>query len=88
MKNLNNAMMNDKELESVVGGINQNEAMAAALQHAGVPGAQAMVKKCQLDFEHGRQVYEIEFYFNGMEFEFDIDVNTGAVLKAKKDWDD
>ena len=88
MKNLNNAMMNDKELESVVGGINQNEAMAAALQHAGVPGAQAMMKKCQLDYEHGRQVYEIEFYFNGMEFEYDIDANTGAVLKAKKDWDD
>ena len=88
MKNLNNAMMNDKELESVVGGINQNEAMAAALQHAGVPGAQAMVKKCQLDYEHGRQVYEIEFYCNGMEFEYDIDANTGAVLKAKQDWDD
>lgn len=88
MKNLNNAMTNDKELESVVGGINQNEAMATALQHAGVPGAQAMVKKCQLDYEHGRQVYEIEFYFNAMEFEYDIDANTGAVLKAKKDWDD
>ena len=48
----------------------------------------AMMKKCQLDFEHGRQVYEIEFYFNGMEFEYDIDANTGVVLKAKKDWDD
>ena len=87
MKNLNNEMMNDKELVSVVGGINQNEAMAAALQHAGVPGAQAMGKKCQLDYEHGRQVYEIEFYFNGMEYEYEIDANTGAVLKAKRDWD-
>ena len=87
MKNLNNAMMNDKELESVVGGINQNEAMAAALQHAGVPGAQAMVKKCQLDYEHGRQVYEIKFYKDRFEYEYDIDAENGAVLKFEKDYD-
>ena len=88
MKNINNAnAMNDKELENVVGGITQNEAMAAAMNHAGVSGAQAMMKKCELDYEWGKQVYEIEFYFNGIEYEYEIDANTGAVLKAKKDWD-
>ena len=57
------------------------------MQHAGVAAGQAMVSKCEPDFEHGRQVYEIEFYFNGMEYEYEIDANTGAVLKAKRDWD-
>ena len=89
MKNINNAnAMNDKELENVVGGITQNEAMVAAMNHAGVNGAQAMMTKCELDYEWGKQVYEIEFYFNGLEYEYKIDANTGKVLKAKRDWDD
>ena len=57
------------------------------MQHAGVAAGQAMVSKCEPDYEHGRQVYEIEFYFNGMEYEYEIDANTSAVLKAKRDWD-
>ena len=88
MKNINNAKtMNEKELENVVGGITQNEAMYAAMNHAGVNGAQTMMTKCELDYDWGTQVYEIEFYFNGIEYEYEIDANTGAVLKAKKDWD-
>ena len=88
MKNLSNAnAMNDKELENVVGGVTRNEAMAAAMNHAGVNGAQTMMTKGELDFEHGRQVYELEFYFNGVEYEYEVDANTGAVLKAKRDWD-
>ncbi len=88
MKDINNAnAINDKELENVVGGISGNDAVSAAMQHAGVAAGQAMVSKCEPDYEHGRQVYEIEFYFNGMEYEYEIDANTGAVLKAKRDWD-
>ena len=88
MKNINNAKaMNDKELESVVGGINSNEAVNAALRHAGVAAEQARLAKCELDYEHGMQVYEIKFYFNGMEYEYDIDATNGAILKAERDWD-
>ena len=89
MKNINNAKaINDKELENVVGGISSNEAVNAALRHAGVAAGQAMLSKCELDYEGFTQVYEVKFYFNGMEYEYDIDANTGAVLKAKKEWDD
>ena len=37
---------------------------------------------------HAGMKQDIKFYFNGMEYEYDIDANTGAVLKAKKEWDD
>ena len=40
-----------------------------------------------LDFERGRRIYEIEFYKDGFEYEYDIDAVTGKVLKFKKDWD-
>ena len=37
MKDINNAnAINDKELENVVGGISGNDAVSAAMQHAGV----------------------------------------------------
>ena len=81
-------MLNDQELENVVGGITQNDAMAAAFKHAGIPNGAAMMKKRELDYEWGKQVYEIEFYYNGMEYEYKIDTATGSILKAKKEWDD
>jgi len=45
------------------------------------------MKRIDLDYEHGRKVYEIEFYVDGFEYEFDVDAETGKVLKFKKDWD-
>ena len=44
--------------------------------------------KCELDREDGRVVYEIEFKSNGMEYEYEIDASTGAVLKYDKERDD
>ena len=48
---MKNNMLNDQELENVVGGITQNDAMAAVLKHAGIPDGAAMMKKCELDYE-------------------------------------
>ena len=45
------------------------------------------MKKLERDFERGRKVYEIEFYFDGFEYECDIDAESGKILKYKKDWD-
>ena len=45
------------------------------------------MKKVELDYERDRKIYEIEFCFGGLEYEFDIDAETGKVLKFKKDWD-
>ena len=87
MENTNK--LNDQDLEKVAGGtLSQEEALAKALEHAQLKRDQLdFLKKVELDFEHGRKVYEIEFYNGGFEYEFDIDAETGAVLKFKKDWD-
>ncbi len=81
--------LNDQELETVAGGtITQDQALAEALKAAGLKKEQLdFIKKIQPDFEHGRQVFEIEFYHGGFEYEFDIDAADGKVLKYKKDWD-
>ena len=89
MKDNNMNALKDQDMEKVAGGmISEAEALDAALAHAGLTKEQVeFVKKMGLDYEHGRKVYEIEFYHNGFEYEFDVDAETGRVMKYKKDWD-
>ncbi len=80
--------LNDQELESVSGGVTEDEALLKALKHAGVNAdPKNLRKKVELDFEHGVRVYEIKFYYNGMEYEYDVDAATGNILKAERDFD-
>ena len=66
--------------------IGVNRAKNIALKK--VPGASnSHVKKINLDRENGRMVYEGEIYYNGWEYEFDIDAVTGAIVKWKADRD-
>ena len=87
MTNINK--LNDAELEKVAGGIlTQDEALAKALEHAQLRKDQLdFVKKAEMDYERGRKVWEINFYQGGLEYEYNIDAETGSVLKFEKDWD-
>ncbi len=81
--------ISDEMMENVVGGtLTQDEALAKALQHVNLKKDQVdLVKKVELDYENGRKVYEVEFYKGGVEYEFDIDAETGAILDFEKDRD-
>ena len=81
--------ISDEMMENVVGGtLTQDEALAKALQHVNLKKDQVdLVKKVELDYENGRKVYEVEFYKGGVEYEFDIDAETGAILEFEKDRD-
>ena len=59
-----------------------NRARSIALSR--VPGANSShVRKLHLDREDGRMVYEGKIYYNGLEYEFDIDAVSGRIVK----WD-
>ena len=62
-------------------------AKAAALSDAGVSESEVTRLKCELDREHGSYVYEVEFDVGRMEYEYEIDAYTGAILKAEHDYD-
>lgn len=64
--------------------LSSEEAMAAALAHAGVGGTNATFTKTELDRDNGRTVYELEFYAGGTEYEYEVDAFTGAVLKSEQ----
>ena len=40
----------------------------------------------KLDWENGRQVYDVDFIVSGYEFEYEVDAYTGAVLKWDTDY--
>jgi uncharacterized membrane protein YkoI len=87
MENINK--LNDSELEKVAGGtLTQDEALAKALEHARLRKDQIdFVKKAEMDYDHGRKVWELKFFQGNLEFEYDIDAESGSVLKFEKDWD-
>ncbi len=61
--------------------ISEASAKSTALSNAGLNASQVAYTKCQLEWEDGVQVYEIEFYHtsNYQSYEYEIDAKTGAV---------
>ena len=81
--------LTDDMMEQVSGGtLTKDEALEKALAHAHLKKDQVdYIKKVELDYEHGRKVYEIKFYQGGFEYEFDVDAENGSILKYEKDFD-
>lgn len=73
------------EVGSAYIGISQ--ARSIALDHAGLTASQAMITKAAMDRDDGRMVYEIEFRWNGAEYEYKIDAQSGAILEHEVDRD-
>lgn len=65
--------------------ISQSEAQRIALEHAGVTERQATPTKIELDAEKGKYIYEIDFLAGDMEYEYDINAKTGAIISADKE---
>lgn len=65
--------------------ISLEQAKNIAFNHAGVMESDVRMKKAKLDREKGRLVYEIEFYYNNVEYEYDIDAANGNIIKFEKD---
>ena len=54
---------------------------AKSIALAQVPGAnESHFGEIDLDYDHGRAVYEIEIFYNNSKYEFDIDASTGEVI--------
>ena len=51
-----------------------------------MPGATAShIRKARLDSDDGRAEYEVEIVYNAMEYDFEIDGYTGAILSWDRD---
>ena len=64
------------------------KAKSIALNHAGLREHQAYDMDIELDDEDGTLVYEIEFKSGNMEYDYEIDAASGAILKHETELDD
>ena len=64
------------------------KAKSIALNHAGVSENEAYDMEIELDDEDGTIVYEVEFKSGGMEYSYEINAASGAILKHEAEIDD
>ena len=69
------------------GDIGHGKAKAIALNHAGVSESKAYDMEIELDEEDGMLVYEVEFKSGGMEYSYEINAATGAIVKQEAELD-
>ena len=70
------------------GDIGYAKAKSVALNHAGVSEGKAYDMDIELDDEDGILVYEVEFKSGNMEYSYEINAATGAILKHEAELDD
>lgn len=63
--------------------IGPEAAKEAALKHAAVSASDATFVEAEYDYDDGRMVYEVEFHVKGTEYDYEIDAQTGEVVKYK-----
>lgn len=67
--------------------ITAEKAKEIALNHAGVKAADAVFLLAGLDWDDGKVCYEVEFYSGSVEYDYDIDAVTGAILSFDHELD-
>ena len=67
------------------GAISRDDAIQIVLEM--VPGASAQNVKIELDEDDGRVRYEGEIYYNNVEYEFELNAETGEILEWSEERD-
>mgnify|MGYP001146856970 CR=1 FL=1 len=65
-----------------------DRAKTIALEHAGFREDEVRFSKAKLENDDGWTVYEVEFYKDGMEYEYKMEASTGEILEYDMDRDD
>ncbi len=66
-------------------GITEQEAENIAYENAGIDPADAQYLNVRTEMDDGIYVYEIEFYANGTEYDYEINAETGDIVSMDKD---
>ena len=59
--------------------IGESKAKEIALDHAGLSSSQVTFYKAVLDWDDGRAVYDVEFWKDNKEYDYEIDALTGSI---------
>lgn len=68
--------------------IGDARAKSIALSNAGLRESDVVFIKVKLDYDDGRDVYEVEFYNGNTEYDYEIDAVSGDILEQDRDIED
>ena len=80
--NTNNAQNN---IVNNTGDISVDKAKEIALSHAGLSADQVTFVQANMDFDDGIQKYDIKFYCNGQEYDYEINSSNGQIIQFDYD---
>lgn len=64
--------------------IGRDKAREIVLNHAGLDSSDVRFNKIELDVDYGIATYEIEFYYDYYEYDYEVNAVTGEVLKYER----
>lgn len=64
--------------------IGDDSARSIALNHAGFSASDVTRLKSEFDIDDGQAVYEVEFYKDGREYDYEISASDGTILNMKQ----
>ena len=65
--------------------LNETDAEDLALTAVGLSRDDVIWERTEYDRERGQDVWEVEFYHDGVEYDFEINADTGEILKQKQE---
>ena len=68
--------------------LSREDAIAIALKDASLEENQVSRLKAEFDYDDGRPEYDVEFRYDGWEYEYEIHAESGKILNRDKDRDD
>jgi uncharacterized membrane protein YkoI len=68
--------------------IGEGKAIKIALSKAGVKAADVTQLEAVMEYEAGMMVYDVDFYYNGKEYEYEIDALAGQIVSSENETDD
>lgn len=66
-------------------GTSKSDATDIALAHAGYTAEEVQGLHAEYDNDDGISKYEVRFFFENIEYEYDIDAESGDILTVDKD---
>lgn len=67
--------------------IDLEEAKKIALKDAGLKEKDVTFVTAKVDYDDGRKYYDVEFYYNGMEYDYEISAESGRITDFDKDFE-
>ena len=81
----NNQQQQDIHQPINTSNISIDKAKEIALNHAGLAANQVSFVKAEKDMDDGIVKYDIEFYYNNREYNYEINANNGSIMSYEQD---